>query len=235
MTLSWLESCLISRNYFAQMDTWLAVLVVIIVVCIKYVWDIPTEETFPYKILYRCVYLYGVISYTAARMMSYVNGKNFAENYRTFLTMMIPTAKETESTTSDVLVKTTEFDGIEVRQYQNVRLTVDGERPAFLFIHGGGYVLSSPGVYDDLLKLICRDLGYYVAQIHYTLAPEGKFPRAYNDCLTACLWFFRNSERFSVNPHRVVISGDSMGGQIAASVVQALCKDPPSQNQEPKF
>lgn len=62
------------------------------------------------------------------------------------------------------------------------------------------------------------------------MAPEGKFPAAFDDCLTLCKCVSEISEEFFIDKNRIVISGDSAGGQIAASVVQALCRDPTTPN-----
>ncbi|KFP74587.1 Arylacetamide deacetylase-like 4, partial [Apaloderma vittatum] len=58
--------------------------------------------------------------------------------------------------------------------------------------------------------------------IRYRLAPEHKSPAAYEDCLNAAIHFMRNLEHYGVDPARVIVCGDSAGGNLAAAVSQTL-------------
>jgi acetyl esterase len=84
--------------------------------------------------------------------------------------------------------------------------------PVLLYLHGGGYMLGGLESHDDICTEICDGSGANVVGIHYRLAPEHPFPAAFEDGLAV----YRDlAERFS----RVVIGGDSAGGNLAA----ALC------------
>ncbi|EOB00033.1 Arylacetamide deacetylase-like 4, partial [Anas platyrhynchos] len=56
----------------------------------------------------------------------------------------------------------------------------------------------------------------------YRLAPEHKYPAAYEDCLNAAIHFMRNTEHYGVDPTRISVCGDSAGGNLAAAVSQTL-------------
>lgn len=56
----------------------------------------------------------------------------------------------------------------------------------------------------------------------YHLAPEQQYPYQFEECLAASVHFMKNAESYGVDPARVIISGDSVGGNFAASVCQAL-------------
>lgn len=58
--------------------------------------------------------------------------------------------------------------------------------------------------------------------IRYRLAPEHKYPAAYEDCLNATIHFMRNTEHYGVDPARISVCGDSAGGNLAAAVSQTL-------------
>lgn len=92
--------------------------------------------------------------------------------------------------------------------------------PAILYFHGGGFVLGDIEAYDGP----CRDLAVQsrclVVSVGYRLAPEHRFPRAVDDCLCALDWLVENLSTLDVNPAKVIVAGDSAGGNLAAVVAQ---------------
>lgn len=54
------------------------------------------------------------------------------------------------------------------------------------------------------------------------MAPEHPYPTQFEDCLTATRHFMKNVKNYGVDPASIIISGDSSGGTIAASVCQHL-------------
>lgn len=58
----------------------------------------------------------------------------------------------------------------------------------------------------------------------YRLAPEAVFPDQYHDALAASRAFLSSQvlERYSIDPQRVCVSGDSAGGNLAAAVAQQV-------------
>lgn len=62
--------------------------------------------------------------------------------------------------------------------------------------------------------------------LRYRLAPEHPYPAQFNDCVTAATYFLKNLEKYGVDPALVIVSGDSSGGTIAASVCQHLVNKP---------
>ena len=52
----------------------------------------------------------------------------------------------------------------------------------------------------------------------YRLAPEYPFPVPVEDCYQAYAWTVRNAEKLGIDSSRIVIAGDSTGGNLAAAV-----------------
>ena len=95
--------------------------------------------------------------------------------------------------------------GVPVRVYR----PADGEQPALLWIHGGGWVVGSVYSSDHLCRALAARSGCTVISVDYRRAPEDKFPAAVDDCWTAVNWA---TKQFG----RVAVGGDSAGGNLAA-------------------
>ena len=96
--------------------------------------------------------------------------------------------------------------------------TVDGLRPAYLHVHGGGYVLGRPEINDLSNRALALTLGCVVVSVAYRLAPEAVFPAARDDCYAALTWLHREAASLGVDPARIAIGGESAGGGHAAAL-----------------
>jgi triacylglycerol lipase len=94
-------------------------------------------------------------------------------------------------------------------------------RPAFLHIHGGGYVMGSPEINDAANRARAAELGCVVVSVDYRLAPETRFPGALEDCYAALKWLHDQADALGVDRKRIAIGGESAGGGHAAAL--AIC------------
>lgn len=62
----------------------------------------------------------------------------------------------------------------------------------------------------------------------YRLFPEVHFPEPYLDCVAAAKRFLSPEvlAKYTIDPERVAVSGDSAGGNLAAAVAQEVLADP---------
>ncbi|MHC4401943.1 MAG: alpha/beta hydrolase [Planctomycetota bacterium] len=90
--------------------------------------------------------------------------------------------------------------------------------PAFVFFHGGGWVLGSVDTHDNLCASIANAAGCLVVSVDYRLAPEHKYPASVDDAYAATQWVVENAERIGADGRRVAVGGDSAGGNLAAAV-----------------
>jgi acetyl esterase len=91
-----------------------------------------------------------------------------------------------------------------------------GPFPLMVFFHGSGFVVCSLDTHDGMCRNLCAGTGCVVVSVDYRLAPEAKFPAATDDCLAATRWAAANAAALGADPNRVLVAGDSAGGNLAA-------------------
>lgn len=91
-----------------------------------------------------------------------------------------------------------------------------GPHPLLVFFHGSGFVLCSLDTHDGMCRNLCAGAGCVVLSVDYRLAPEAQFPAATEDCLFATRWAAAHAAEFGADTGRIVIGGDSAGGNLAA-------------------
>ena len=96
--------------------------------------------------------------------------------------------------------------------------------PALVFfMHGGGFIGQSSLTHAAFLKQIAHDLpDAVILSIDYHLAPEYPYPIAVEECVFAYAWALQNAWRLGTTAERVVLSGDSAGGNLAVAVALKL-------------
>jgi len=92
--------------------------------------------------------------------------------------------------------------------------------PIHIFLHGGGFWLSS---IDELVNQVicrerCRGANCVVVAVDYRLAPEHPFPAPLEDCYAGLLWAVEQAGLIGGDPGNVSIGGVSAGATLAAAV-----------------
>lgn len=95
-------------------------------------------------------------------------------------------------------------------------------RPALVFLHGGGWTLGSLATYEPFCRALANACDMILVWVEYRLAPESPFPAAYDDTLAAWRWVQTNYRELGADPARIMIGGDSAGGNLAAAASLAL-------------
>ncbi|HUE32924.1 MAG TPA: alpha/beta hydrolase fold domain-containing protein [Mycobacterium sp.] len=88
-----------------------------------------------------------------------------------------------------------------------------------VYYHGGGYVSGSPpDRYLPLAGAVALAAQARVHAVDYRLAPEHRFPAAFEDCLATYRGVVRHG---GADPQTVAVLGDSAGGNLAVAVTVA--------------
>jgi len=89
--------------------------------------------------------------------------------------------------------------------------------PLTVFAHGGGFVICSVNTHDNFCRALAAKADCAVLSVDYRLAPEHRFPAAFDDVVTALRWAYRNAASLACDPQKIAIAGDSAGGNLAAA------------------
>lgn len=92
------------------------------------------------------------------------------------------------------------------------------DQRVLLYLHGGAWVAGSPRAARAYASKLARACGVRVLSLDYRLAPEHPFPAALDDCVAACRWLAQTG----VPTDRVVVIGESSGGNLALALLIAL-------------
>ncbi len=108
-----------------------------------------------------------------------------------------------------------------------------GPWPCVYYIHGGGMIISS--CYDASFQAWGRQLahaGVAVVMVDFRNAlrpssvPEiAPFPAGLNDCVSGLRWLRTNTARLNVDPNRIIVAGESGGGNLSVATALKLKRD----------
>jgi acetyl esterase/lipase len=96
--------------------------------------------------------------------------------------------------------------------------------PAFMFFHGGGWVLGDFPTHERLVRDLVALSGAAAVFVNYTPSPEARYPVAINQAYAATDWVSQFGHEIDVDGRRLAVVGNSVGGNMAA-VVALMAKD----------
>lgn len=134
-----------------------------------------------------------------------------------------PASNVEDAASEDRAVDTADGAAIPVRIYRH-RRTGEALSPGVVFLHGGGFVLCDIESHDGFCRAMSRHTGAVVVSVGYRLAPEHPAPTAALDAYAVFGWVAEHAAELGIDAHRIVVAGDSAGGNLAA-VVSLLCRD----------
>lgn len=147
-----------------------------------------------------------------------MSAREYRERVHGIFLSMTSAIKEEVAEVEDRTIKGRESE-LSIRIYRQKRWS-----PAMVFYHGGGFVIGNIEIYDPLCRRIARIANATVISVEYRLAPEHKFPSAVIDAYDALKWVADNSGDLEIDSDRIVVSGDSAGGNLA-TVASLIARD----------
>ncbi len=118
----------------------------------------------------------------------------------------------------DIAEKTIAQDGLEVRLHIVRPAGSTAVMPAFIFIHGGGWVLGDFPTHERFVRDLVADSGFTAVFVNYTPSPEAHYPTAINEIHAATKWVAAHGDEIRVDGRRLAIVGNSVGGNMTAAV-----------------
>ncbi|WP_051329200.1 alpha/beta hydrolase [Geminicoccus roseus] len=110
--------------------------------------------------------------------------------------------------------------GVACRIYRPARTGGAG----ILWFHGGGWTVGDLDTHDSVVADLADGAGAVAIAVDYRLAPEHPFPAAFDDALAVFRAVRASPPAAAIDPGRILVAGDSAGGNLAAAVAQN-CRD----------
>lgn len=90
--------------------------------------------------------------------------------------------------------------------------------PVVMYFHGGGWVLGGIDTHDRLVRDLANGTNAAIVFVNYTNSPEAKYPIPVEQAYAATKWVAENGQTINVDPSRLAVAGDSVGGNMATAV-----------------
>ena len=94
----------------------------------------------------------------------------------------------------------------------------EDHRGTILYLHGGGWANGDVEFYSDACMRTALKLERRVIAVDYRRSPEHRFPTALEDCYAVARQLFAGTLIRDADPGRIVLMGDSAGGNLTAAV-----------------
>lgn len=115
--------------------------------------------------------------------------------------------------TEDFSIQARDGHALKLRLYA----PINERLPVLLYFHGGGFTIGSLDTHDTLCRSLSHLAQCAVLALDYRLAPEHKFPTAFEDAWDALQWLACEGGRHGLDARRIAVGGDSAGGTLAAA------------------
>jgi acetyl esterase len=89
-----------------------------------------------------------------------------------------------------------------------------------VYFHGGGWIVGDLDTHLAQARRLCVLASAVVVSVDYRVAPEHRFPAAFDDAVAATEWVASHPDTFG-GDRPLVVAGDGSGAQLAASVAIA--------------
>lgn len=99
-----------------------------------------------------------------------------------------------------------------------------GTLPVLVYFHGAGWVMGDTTTHDRLVRELAVGANAAVVFVDYDRSPENRYPVAIEEDYAVTKYVAEHADEFKIDASRLVIGGDSVGGNMTA-VVSLLAKE----------
>jgi acetyl esterase/lipase len=110
-------------------------------------------------------------------------------------------------------------DGENVKIHITRPIGAGHNTPVFIFVHGGGWVLGDYPTHRRLVRDLVVESGAVAVFPDYTPSPEARYPTAIHQIYATVKWVSEHGSEIQVNGKNLAVVGNSVGGNMTASVV----------------
>jgi len=96
--------------------------------------------------------------------------------------------------------------------------------PLLFYTHGGGWVLGDTITHERLVRELAEGVHATVVFVDYINSPKAQFPTQNEQAYASLLYAVEHARELRVDTNRIVIVGDSVGGNMAA-VLTLMAKE----------
>ena len=118
----------------------------------------------------------------------------------------------------EVTQRTITEDGVTVPVHIMRPAGASGVLPVIVFYHGGVWLVGNYENHKRLVRDLVVGTNAVAVFVDYTLIPEAKFPTQINQAYAALKWVGEHGAEINVDPSRMAIAGNSVGGNMAAAI-----------------
>jgi acetyl esterase len=90
--------------------------------------------------------------------------------------------------------------------------------PGIMHFHGGGWILGDRETHDRLTRELAVETDAAVVFVDYDRSPEARYPVAIEQAYAATRFVADHGRDLGIDPARLALVGDSVGGNMAAAV-----------------
>eukprot|EP01134_Creolimax_fragrantissima_P004390 CFRG4390T1 len=124
------------------------------------------------------------------------------------------------------------FESKHIEQYEKFyaentnRFTRAASPGLIIHFHGGGFLAQTSQSHEIYLRQWAKTVGVPILSVDYSLAPEHPYPRAVNECYHVYCWALANAHMLGSTAQKVILIGDSAGGNLTMSIaLKAILDD----------
>lgn len=144
-----------------------------------------------------------------------------------FISVLNIEAGEVEILSKKLVYKQIDDQMLSVDVFYQNDLRDNQQSPAIAFFHGGGWVFGSPEEFHGACERYAK-MGFVTFSFQYRLSinKDGTYPNddispieSVKDARSAIRWLRVHADELNIDPDKIVVSGQSAGGQLALSTV----------------